>query len=46
MTLGPPIRKEPAEKPERWIAPDPSKPWIQRSSLTGLWRNVRATPAA
>lgn len=42
--LGEPIRPEQAEPEERWIADDPAKPHIQRSSKTGMMRNVKPEP--
>jgi hypothetical protein len=42
--LGPPIRPEPAPIKE-WVAVDPAKPWIQRSLVTGKWRNIKPPPA-
>lgn len=44
MSLGAPIRPPVEDKPERWVALDPSKPWIQTSSKTGMMRNVRPPP--
>lgn len=42
--LGPPIRPAPVEKPEEWIASDPSRPHIQTNTKTGAMRNNAPTP--
>jgi len=41
--LGAPVRPEPPPT-EEWVPVDPSTPWIQRSLVTGKWRNVRPPP--
>ena len=41
--LGAPIRPARDEGPE-WVVDDPATPWIQRSLVTGKWRNIRPVP--
>ena len=43
--LGRPTKPEPAPVQE-WVPVDSATPWIQRSLVTGKWRNVRPAPSA
>lgn len=44
--LGEPIRDEAQEQAERWEPVDPSRPYLQRSTTTGMMRNVKPEPPA
>lgn len=46
--LGAPVnRPGPQEPPEgRWVPVDPARPYMQRNTVTGQWRNVRPAPPA
>ena len=43
--LGSPVKPEP-EPVTEWVPVDPATPWIQRSLITGKWRNIKPPPAA
>jgi hypothetical protein len=44
--LGAPIRPEKPEPAEEWRALDPSKPWLQTNTRTGMMRNIKPPPSA
>lgn len=41
--LGAPVKPAP-EPVQEWVPVDPATPWIQRSLVTGRWRNIRPPP--